>query len=57
MITSLKKPSLPENICRMSLDLDTQLHKKIKIAAAKKRVTMRSLVVDIIKEHFQGQKA
>jgi len=57
MKTSLKKPSLPKNICRMSLDLDIQLHKKVKIAAAKKRVSMRSLVVDIIKEHFMGQKA
>ena len=55
MKTLTKKPSLPKNICRMSLDLDKQLHKKLKIAAARKMVTMRSMVVDILKDFFLGE--
>ena len=54
MTTSSKKFKMPKNTCRMSLDMDKQLHKKIKIAAAKKMMTMRALLVDIIRNHFSG---
>lgn len=56
MKTSAKKFVLPKNSHRMSVDMDEQLHKKIKVASAKNRVTMRVFITEILKAHFREKK-
>ena len=47
-----KKGNTPEGDVRLGVNMDKKLHKRLKIAAAKRETTIGDLLEDLIKKHL-----
>ena len=47
-----KKGNVPEGDVRLAVNIDENLHLKLKIAAAKRRTTIGELIEGLIKKHL-----
>jgi len=56
VFTHLKSRNYTYNYMKMTVDIPNDLHKKLKIGAAKEGITIKDLIIDLLEGEFGKSK-